>query len=145
MLRLNNRFEKGDFVQQLSFKHEGLPRKDLGIEKFGFVQSLSIVARHYHEYNIVFAGLIENEESSSTLDYCLRPVPAEEVKEKLAYITNHAADFKHFILALNNCNKLSDYHMNEVDIFKTVQSSLTSDDIFVDSSFSLDLTDVLDK
>ncbi|MGL4337828.1 MAG: hypothetical protein ACRCST_13125 [Turicibacter sp.] len=128
-MELKNKFKKGDFVQEISFKHDGLPRHDLGIEKFGFIKMNWIIARTYHEYEVIYSNFIADENIPNTLEYCLRPVSEDEIHNNLAYIANHQEDFLDFIIALNDTASLEAYHIVENDQVVAYRNELSASEV----------------
>ncbi len=112
-------FSKFQFVQEIAFKNKDIHRHDLGIERFGYVLSSHIVARTHCEYVIQYA---KESEQNLSLEYSLRPLTETEIQERLAYISVHQSEFISFIVALNDCEALKPYRIEEAICVKEFRS-----------------------
>lgn len=115
-------FNKFQFVQEIAFKNKDIHRHDLGIERFGYILSSHVVARTHCEYVIQYAK--ENDQNLS-FEYSLRPLTDVEIQERLSYIALHQQEFMPFIVALNNCDALKPYHIEEANCVKEYRSQDT--------------------
>lgn len=103
-------FTTMQFVQEIAFKNKDIHRHDLGIERFGFILSSHIVARTHCEYQIQFAGEVNQ---NSCFEYSLRPLKEKEIEKCLAFIKLHQDQYIPFIIDLNGRPELQSYHITE--------------------------------
>lgn len=103
-------FTTMQFVQEIAFKNKDIHRHDLGIDHFGFILSSYIVARTHYDYQIQFAGKVNQ---TLCLEYSLRPLNEKEIEERLEFIKLHQEQFISFIIALNDRPELQSYHIEE--------------------------------
>ena len=103
-------FKNMQFVQEIAFKNKDVHRHDLGIDHFGFILSSHILARTQYEYQIQFAGKVDQ---TLCLEYSLRPLQEKEIEERLEFIKLNQEQFISFIIDLNDRPELQSYHIVE--------------------------------
>ncbi len=101
-------FKPYQFVQQIAFKNKDIHRHDLGIDYFGFIQRSHVIERTAIEYDVTFA----KSPKQPILEYSLRALNEEEIKDYLAQIATSPDTYKEFIYALNNEPNLKEYHIS---------------------------------
>lgn len=109
-------FKSFQFVQEIAFKNKDVHRSDLGIERFGFIISTHVIERVHCEYTINF---VMADTAQPVLEYSLRPLTEQEIKERLIYIQNHQDIYQDFIERLNNEPELKSYHLTTNEEFNS--------------------------
>lgn len=108
MLEPTPLFKPYQFVQQLEFKNKDIHRSDLGIDYFGFIQTSRVVERTTIEYDVVFTQSPEQP----ILEYSLRALQEDEIRDYLAQIAKSPDKYSQFIQLLNSEPTLEKYHLH---------------------------------
>lgn len=101
-------FKPYQFVQQLEFKNKDIHRSDLGIDYFGFIQTSRVIERTTIEYDVVFTQSPEQP----ILEYSLRALQEDEIRDYLAQIAKSPDKYSQFIQLLNSEPTLEKYHLH---------------------------------
>ena len=108
MLEPTPLFKPYQFVQQLEFKNKDIHRSDLGIDYFGFIQTSRVIERTTIEYDVVFTQSPEQP----ILEYSLRALQEDEIRDYLAQIAKSPDKYSQFIQLLNSEPTLQKYHLH---------------------------------
>ncbi|WP_235070189.1 hypothetical protein [Turicibacter sp. TJ11] len=108
MLEPTPLFKPYQFVQQLEFKNKDIHRSDLGIDYFGFIQTSRVIERTTIEYDVVFTQSPEQP----ILEYSLRALQEDEIRDYLAQIAKSPDKYSQFIQLLNSEPTLEKYHLH---------------------------------
>lgn len=108
MLEPTPLFKPYQFVQQLEFKNKDIHRSDLGIDYFGFIQTSRVIERTTIEYDVVFTQSPEQP----ILEYSLRALQEDEIRDYLAQIAKSPDKYSQFIQLLNSKPTLEKYHLH---------------------------------
>ena len=108
MLESTPLFKPYQFVQQLEFKNKDIHRSDLGIDYFGFIQTSRVIERTTIEYDVVFTQSPEQP----ILEYSLRALQEDEIRDYLAQIAKSPDKYSQFIQLLNSEPTLEKYHLH---------------------------------
>ena len=108
MLEPTPLFKPYQFVQQLEFKNKDIHRSDLGIDYFGFIQTSRVIERTTIEYDVVFTQSPEQP----ILEYSLRALQEDEIRDYLAQIAKSPDKYSQFIQLLNSETTLEKYHLH---------------------------------
>lgn len=101
-------FKPYQFVQQIEFKNKDVHRHDLGLDYFGFIQNSHVIERTAIEYDVTFT----KSPQQPILEYSLRALNEDEIKDYLAQIAKSPEKYKEFIRSLNNEPTLKKYHIS---------------------------------
>ena len=108
MLEPTPLFKPYQFVQQLEFKNKDIHRSDLGIDYFGFIQTSRVIERTTIEYDVVFTQSPEQP----ILEYSLRALQEDEIRDYLAQIAKSPDKYSQFIQLLHSEPTLEKYHLH---------------------------------
>ena len=108
MLEPTPLFKPYQFVQQLEFKNKDIHRSDLGIDYFGFIQTSRVIERTTIEYDVVFTQSPEQP----ILEYSLRALQEDEIRDYLAQIAKSPDKYSQFIQLLNSEKTKKKYHLH---------------------------------
>ena len=115
-------FQPYQFVQKIEFKNKDINRHDLGLDYFGFIKKSHIIERTIIEYDVIFAGALENQ----VLEYSLRSLSEKEVQDRLKNIMANQEKYQVFIEALSLEHPLKKSHLDLLSLSTASQPALLS-------------------